>query len=789
MRRARAIHLILRNLCAVLVAAGFAVGASGQTEMRAPAPKERILPLEVTINSMNAGTWTLLERNGVLFASSDAFEEWRITPRAEALVYRGQSWFPLGSVPGFQARMNFANQSVDLLFSAAAFAATRVGGEDEKQLPLTPTAPSVFLNYDFNLAFSRTRAGSVTRDLGSLFELGYSSDLGVMISSFVGRNLISRDTAAPRALRRLETSLTRDYRDSNLTLRIGDGTTRTGLWGRQVYFGGIQANRNFSLTPGFVTQPLPVIRGSSSAPSTVELYINDALRQTSSVPSGPFVLDKLPVFTGSGQARLVVRDLLGRETVIVQPFFTHAELLETGLLDWSAEAGAVRLNLGVDSGNYGKRFASGIVRYGFTPELTMESRAEVAADMQNLGGGAIFVLPTGMLGHAALAGSHDQIAGAGYEWLLGIERTSLRHSFTTRAEGASRSYREIGLDALLPRTRRELSASYTYSSDLMGSLGLGLARIDTFGRGTLTTYSVNYSMRVGRRSSFNVSATRVAGATSGTSVNISLTVPLDNQITTTANVNYRGGQADAYATASKGQSEETGLGWRVLAGTRQSEPYSEGGLYYQGDRSLMAADVSISAQQQALRLGTQGALVFTDGRLFASRSLQDSFALVEVPGYPDIGVGFQGRPLTRTNKDGVALLPRLMAYQSNSIRLDPSDLPISAELDSIEQIAVPAARSGVKIVFPVRSGRGALVKLILDDGEPAPPGAEIVLAGDNKEFFVARRGEAFVTGLQQKNVLTLKWKGAHCTVVVALPAGHLDDIARVGPLTCTGVQR
>ena len=123
------------------------------------------------------------------------------------------------------------------------------------------------------------------------------------------------------------------------------------------------------------------------------------------------------------------------------------------------------------------------------------------------------------------------------------------------------------------------------------------------------------------------------------------------------------------------------------------------------------------------------------------------------------------------------------------MRLDPTELPISAELDSIEMEAVPAQRSAVKITFPVRSGRGALIRIVLDDGEPAPAGAEIELMGDKKEFFVARRGEAFVTGLQAENTLRLKWNGATCSFTVKLPDGSPDDIARMGPLQCSGVKR
>ena len=151
--------------------------------------------------------------------------------------------------------------------------------------------------------------------------------------------------------------------------------------GRSVYFGGIQWATNFSLSPGYITQPIPTIGGQSRAPSTVELYINDALRQTSQVPTGPFTIDNFPQITGSGQARIVVRDLLGRETVLVQDFFSSTSLLRKGLSDYSFEAGAVRRNLGIDSANYGAGFV-GPVAPRPDHDFTVETRAEASEKLQ-----------------------------------------------------------------------------------------------------------------------------------------------------------------------------------------------------------------------------------------------------------------------------------------------------------------------------------------------------------------------------------------------------------------------
>jgi len=201
------------------------------------------------------------------------------------------------------------------------------------------------------------------------------------------------------------------------------------------------------------------------------------------------------------------------------------------------------------------------------------------------------------------------------------------------------------------------------------------------------------------------------------------------------------------------------------------------------------SEISNSPDQTTLRLGATGGVVFADGHLFATRRVNDSFAVAEVAGYGDVGIGLGANILTKTDPDGVALIPRLIAYQNNSVRIDANELPINAELDSIEQVAVPAWRSAVKVVFPVRKGRGALLKIVLDDGEVAPAGAIVQIEGDKQEFYVARRGEAFVTGLQNNNRVLLNWKDKQCKFEVTLPPETPDETPRLGPLLCKGVAR
>lgn len=771
------------------------------TGARSTEPAVRVLPLEVTINGAPVGSWVFIESNGILYAPDETFTEWRLNRRnnAPAINYRNEEWFSLASVPGYQAKINPSSNTLILEFAGQAFAATRILRTEEKRLPVTPAETSVFFNYDVNSTHQSQSQAASTTELGALLELGVSGQWGVLTTSHLAKNLSNEPAFGQRKMIRLESTFNKNFPNENITLRLGDTSTRGGISGRSVYFGGIQIGRNFSLNPNFTTQPVPVISGTSSAPSTVELYVNDVLRQTSNVPTGPFVLDNFPVIGANGDARVVVRDVLGRETVLNVPFFSSADLLEQGLSDWSIDLGAVRKNFGTLSYDYGEKFLAGLYRYGVSKSLTVEGNAQIGSDHKVLGIGASVALPYKLLGRFGITGSDTDGLGQGHQWLLGIEQVNLKDGFTLRAQGASRNYRTLGDLTTTATTKLQLSASYRKEINPNHAFGLGLARIQTYSNGDIDTLSANYTWRLGNRSAITMNVSRATadnfvttqpGNRNSTRVGISWSMPLDNQINLSASANHQNGRTEGYIAASKNLSADTGYGWRTLAGGREGGAFAEGGIYYQGDKGLLTADISASRSSQAVRLGAQGGLVLIDGKLFASRTVNESFALVHVPGYADVGVGFSGSRLNTTDAEGYALVTRLSPYTNNSIRLNPQELPIGAELDTIEQSVVPAQRTGVKVTFPVRSGQAALLKILLDDGEVAPAGAIIQIVGDKQEFYVARRGEAFVTGLQAKNKLRLRWNDTKCTMDVDVPQiVNKEEIVRLAPIVCKGVKR
>jgi outer membrane usher protein len=783
-----AIALLMQTL---VTSAGAQTAARPETPAGTAPVQDRIVALEATVNGERVGTWPFVERQGALFAGADGIGEWRLRmPAGVAPIrVRGNDFYPLSAFLGYSARINYSTLTVELVFSPDAFTGTRVVLERELQKPRPgPVLPALFLNYDLSLQHSATRGSPTVTDLGALLELGFSGRWGVFTTSEVGRNLAGGLPGQHTQAVRLESTFTHNLPERNLSLRLGDASTRAGLWGRSVYFGGLQFGTNYSLTPGFITQPLPLLSGVSSAPSTVELYVNDVLRKVSQVPAGPFVIDNNVGLTGSGETRLVVRDVLGREVVVVQPFFTSVQLLAPGLDDWSAETGFVRENLGLASADYGQRFAAGTWRRGITRSLTLEGRAEATRGQRTLGAGAIAALAGDVLVRGAVARSTNDRVGDGAFWLLALERQWLQAALNVQVSGASHDYRELGLSDLQAPTHLQLAANLSRQFGNT-SLGVALARIEPYGQPGVTTVGFNFSYRFeNSEATLSGNVSKALGQSSGASVGVTLQIPLDNQRYASASVNSHGGVQDVYATAARFPSQPGEVGWRVLGGRLNEEAHAEAGVDYAGAHGRVYGDLSASPSQQSLRLGASGGMAVAAGRAFFTRRLDDSFAIVQLKGYPGVGVGLGSTATTQTDDDGIAFLPYLSPYQANQVRLNAQDLPISAELDSIEQVAVPSWRSAVLVQFPVRSGRAALVRMQQDNGEPVPAGAQVRIEGQQEEVYVGRRGEAFITGLQPANRLSVHWPGGACSLSLALPAAANDEVLRIGPVQCRSAQ-
>ncbi len=196
-------------------------------------------------------------------------------------------------------------------------------------------------------------------------------------------------------------------------------------------FGGIQFGTNFGTQPGFIAFPPQSALGQAVLPSTVDVFINNALVSQQSVSPGPFSISNLPVITGAGEVQLVVHDLLGREQIIVQPFYASQTLLRKGLANFSYELGFVRENFGINSNDYGSGLASTTYRRGLSDHITGEIHAEAMQNQTTVGMGGDFLMSSLGTISSYIAGSQSN-AGHGEMILLGIDRQAQPWSFGAR---------------------------------------------------------------------------------------------------------------------------------------------------------------------------------------------------------------------------------------------------------------------------------------------------------------------------------------------------------------------
>lgn len=159
------------------------------------------------------------------------------------------------------------------------------------------------------------------------------------------------------------------------------------------------------------------------------------------------------------------------------------------------------------------------------------------------------------------------------------------------------------------------------------------------------------------------------------------------------------------------------------------------------------------------------------GMPFATRTIDHgSFAVVKVGDLKDVPVYRSNQIAATTNSNGMALVPNLLSYQNNQLTIDPVELPIDAKIKSVKEMAVPYARSGMFVEFAVRRSRNALVELRLPGGAPVPIGTRVIASPSGKAFFVAKRGQVYLTDLENDNRIAVQWKDGRCELAIPLAA-------------------
>ncbi|MEN3294353.1 MAG: outer rane usher protein [Burkholderiales bacterium] len=727
-----------------------------------------LLMVDINQQRLNDTTLILKDAQGALYASEKDFQGWRLRlPAVQPVIFRGAGYYPLAALPGVSAKLDDATQSLSIGVKPEAFTSTDIRAPRPVfAAPIAPS-PGMFFNYDL----VAERPNESIHGSG-LFELGAFNSFGTGLTTFA----LQKDHAESRSVR-LDTSFTVDRPQQVASFRIGDAVSRpAAAWGRAVRFGGAQYSTNFATRPGLITFPIQSFSGQAALPSTVDVYVNNVLATRRQVPPGPFSITDLPVVTGQGDANIVVRDLLGREQAITQPFYASPSLLRQGLQDFSIESGALRENYGIRSNDYGARIAAGTYRIGLTDTLTGEGHLEWQEGGQATGGlSALSLIPAlGTLSTSAAVSRSG--SGSGRLWAVGFDRQSSLFSFGARTQLASENFAQIGSVPSFPAPRRLTSVNMGVATGGFGSVGAAYVRQDVPGGDRAEVASLTYSLSLRRAGMLGISAFKTLHGAASRSISVFWAMPLGRDVNLSANhIVSRPGRDQTQLQMQRNLPSGDGYGYRLQTGN--NVPH-QGALLMQNRVGTYTLEAASFEGSSSARAGMSGGIAVLGGSAFLSRRITDSFGLVQVPGMDNVRVYVDNQLVARTDAEGNALLPRLRPYDNNPVRVEHRDLRMDTHIGSLTANPIPYSRSGVLVRFPIERSYGALMKLVGDDGSPLPAGSMVEVEGQETGFPVAMDGEAYVTGLKSVNQLRAATGERYCRFSVSFketahPLPHL----------------
>lgn len=764
---------LTRGLTAACTCLFFAVAAPARSQSKA-----ETLLLDIRVNNEPLAGIVRVERlaDGRLVLPSDLWTQARLKPVGEPVMLPdGTLGHALEAVPGIVYQLDRSRLALAITAPAEAFDSTWLSLQESRDAP-TPPPLGAYFNYDL----SAMRAERASTGFGALLE-------GVAFGrwgSFVASGVVRVD-GQKRSMVRLDTHWRTDLPGRMETLVVGDTITSGGAWSRPVRYGGVRYARDFRLAPGFVTYPTPSISGSAALPSTVDVLINNQRGAQSTVQPGPFEITHVPIVTGAGQMQLVVRDLLGRETVVSQSYYIAPVLLAPGLSDFSFEAGALRQHHGTRSNDYGPVFGAGTYRLGINDALTGELRAEAERDRAAAGAGV-----------AAIAGGYAVVAlAAGYavsdgerggHYVASVQRNTPKGGASLAVEHFDRGYRQFGGGAFESRPRRQIVAGGGLAIGRGITAGVSHTQQTTWEGGRFSLVGANLGIALSGNLYLSAYLTRALSARHRIAGGFNLIMPFDNRRTVSASsARDTSGRVSHTVQATQSVPAGPGWGWRV-AGSGGETPDAQAGATYNSPQVQFTAQASAGQGVSAVRLGANGSLGWMSGLAFASRRIdQGAFAVVRVGDLEGVAVSLSNQVVAVTNRQGLALVNGLLPYQINQLTIDADLLPFDAMIGGVRETVVPYARSGAWVNFPVRRSRDALVVLLQLDGTPVPAGARITVTPGQTAYTVARRGEVYLLGLSDDNRIDVRWQGGGCTLALKLaPVLPGSGLPRIEPLVC-----
>ena len=436
----------------------------------------------------------------------------------------------------------------------------------------------------------------------------------------------------------------------------------------------------------------------------------------------------------------------------------------------------------------------------------MGGRVEVTDRLVGVAPEVALRAPVGELS-VTLAGSRDDRVGTGGAAALGWSWRGRVASVGATMRGATEEYRSVGVSRLFPLIRHEVQAHAGVSLSRGISVVMQHAAGLDWAGGRSERSLLSASMPLSTRANVNVSVgrSRFDGRFDGRLVGQS-----DGRFAGRPSL-----EAFLGIGFRLGPRSSADVAWSRAAGRNRSSvayqrslPIGPGvGARVQFDPIAGDVDAVLQVQGSAGRaelrhatvgraepstgVSVMGAVVALDGRLYATRPVDDAFGVVRVTDVPGVRTYLSHQYVGRTNARGDVVVPNLVSYYGNRLSIDSADVPLDRAIGIDERIVAPAQRGGALVRFEalrLRPVTGRVV--VIARGRtivPAFGDVELVTAGRRVSSPIGVNGEFYIDDLGAGSQrIVVRYDGARYGCGFDVPDGSRVPGAAidVGTVTC-----
>ena len=320
----------------------------------------------------------------------------------------------------------------------------------------------------------------------SVFHMAVADPMGKFDSG-----IAASDDPRLRSLTRLDSTWNMTTPLLSVPLRLGDSVSSAGLWAQPARMGGVQFGNYQPTLPAVVAPP--------------------------SLLALPYDM--------VGPAAVTTSRIIDHTRALLQ--IQSEALVSAGQSNYSLEAGRLRENFEVRSGDYGPWITSGTYRFGVNAATTVDGQvAQVAGQQSFVGVGLLEGLGSFGVMSAKVANSHDADT-SGWVARMGYDYTHERLSIAVRSHIQSAGFQEIGDPSTVEMLRHRTLASAGMDMGSLGKISLASATQTYTDETRRDIVALSHAMPFAGGGIVSTAAAYSPGQYGNTTVLLSFTYPFD----------------------------------------------------------------------------------------------------------------------------------------------------------------------------------------------------------------------------------------------------------------------